>query len=181
MARNWVLFPKKISLDDFFSAYGTEDQCFDALYRWRWPNGFVCPHCGHDRCCQLSTRKLQQCNRCHRQTSVTAGTIFAATKLPLTMWFQAMYLMTQDKKCVSARRLCHRLGISYNAAWRIKDKLKQVMTERETACTLSVVGSNSTIPISGVNDAGASAVVARSARHGSSPPSRSVKRDSRCG
>ena len=76
MARNPVQFQKGISLNEFLSLYGTEDQCFDALYRWRWPNGFVCPHCGHDRHCQLTSRKLQQCNRCHRQTSITAGTIF---------------------------------------------------------------------------------------------------------
>ena len=96
MARNPVQFQKGISLNAFLSLYGTEDQCFDALYQWRWPNGFVCPHCGHDRCCQLNSRKLQQCNRCHRQTSITAGTIFDSTKLPLTVWFQAIYLITQD-------------------------------------------------------------------------------------
>ena len=88
--RSPVQFQKGISLSALLSLYGTEDQCFDALYRWRWPNGFVCPHCGHHRCCQLNTRKLQQCNRCHRQTSITAGTIFEATKLPLTVWFQAI-------------------------------------------------------------------------------------------
>ena len=76
MARNPVQFQKGISLTEFLSLYGTVDQCFDALYQWRWPNGFLCPHCGHDRCCQLNSRKLQQCNRCHRQTSITAGTIF---------------------------------------------------------------------------------------------------------
>ena len=81
MARNPVQFQKGISLNAFLSLYGTEDQCFDALYQWRWPNGFLCPHCGHDRCCQLNSRKLQQCNRCHRQTSITAGTIFDSTKL----------------------------------------------------------------------------------------------------
>ena len=71
MARNPVQLPQKgISLNAFLSLYGTEDQCFDALYQWRWPNGFLCPHCGHDRCCQLNSRKLQQCNRCHRQTSI---------------------------------------------------------------------------------------------------------------
>ena len=63
MARNPVQFQKGISLNAFLSLYGTEDQCFDALYQWRWPNGFLCPHCGHDRCCQLNSRKLQQCNR----------------------------------------------------------------------------------------------------------------------
>ena len=49
MACNPIQFQKGISLNEFLSLYGTEDQCFDALYRWRWPNGFVCPHCGHDR------------------------------------------------------------------------------------------------------------------------------------
>ena len=73
MARNPVQFQKGISLTEFLSLYGTEDQCFDALYQWRWPNGFLCPHCSHDRCCQLNSRKLQQCNRCHRQTSIRAG------------------------------------------------------------------------------------------------------------
>ena len=131
MARNPVQFQKGISLTEFLSLYGTVDQCFDALYQWRWPNGFLCPHCGHDRCCQLNSRKLQQCNRCHRQTSITAGTIFDSTKLALTLWFQAIYLMTQDKKGVSAMKLHRHLGISYNAAWRMRHKLMQVMMERD--------------------------------------------------
>ena len=133
MARNPVQFQKGISLNEFLSLYGTEQQCFDALYRWRWPNGFVCPNCGHDRGCQLTTHKLQQCYRCHRQTSITAGTIFEATKLPLTVWFQALYLMTQDKKGCSAMKLHRHLGISYNAAWRMRHKLMQVMMERDRA------------------------------------------------
>ena len=137
MAHNPVQFQKGISLSVFLSLYGTEDQCFDALYQWRWPNGFLCPHCGHDRCCQLNSRKLQQCNRCHRQTSITAGTIFDSTKLALTVWFQAIYLMTQDKKGVSAMKLHRHLGISYNAAWRIRHKLMQVMMERDREHPLS--------------------------------------------
>ena len=67
-----------------------------ALYHWRWPIGFVCPNCGHDRGCQLTTHKLQQCYRCNRQTSITAGTIFEATKLPLTVWFQGIYRGTAN-------------------------------------------------------------------------------------
>ena len=90
MARNKVQFQKGVSLNDFIKQYGSEAQCFDALYAWRWPKGFQCPACGHDKCCQLTNRKLQQCNRCNRQTSLTAGTIFESTKLPLTLWFQAM-------------------------------------------------------------------------------------------
>jgi transposase-like protein len=131
MARNKVQFQKGVSLTEFLSQYGTEEQCFNALYAWRWPEGFVCPNCNHDKSCQLTSRKLQQCNRCHQQTSLTAGTIFESTKLPLTLWFQGIYLITQDKKGVSAMQLHRQLGISYNAAWRMKHKLMQVMMERE--------------------------------------------------
>ena len=77
-----------------------------------WPSGFVCPNCGHNRCCQLTTHKLQQCYHCNRQASTTAGTIFEAAKLLLTVWFQGIYFMTQDKKGCSAMKLHRQLGIS---------------------------------------------------------------------
>lgn len=137
MARNKVQFQKGVSLNEFIKDYGTEELCFAALYAWRWPEGFKCPSCGHDKCCQLSVRKLQQCNRCHSQTSVTAGTVFESTKLPLTLWFQGIYLMTQNKKGISAMKLHRDLGISYNAAWRMKHKLMQVMMERDHVKKLS--------------------------------------------
>lgn len=137
MARNKVQFQKGFSLTEFLKDYGIEEQCFEALCAWRWPEGFLCPQCGHTQCCQLSVRKLRQCNRCHRQTSVTAGTIFASSKLPLTTWFLAIYFMTQDKKGISAMELRRHLGISYNATWRLKQKLMQVMFERDQQCKLS--------------------------------------------
>ncbi len=137
MARNKVQFQKGISLNTFLQQYGTEDQCFDALYQWRWPDVFQCPHCGHNRYCQLSNHKLQQCNRCHHQTSITAGAIFESTKLPLTIWFLAIYLITQSKKGISAMQLHRQLGISYNAVWRLKHKLMQVMLERNQEHKLS--------------------------------------------
>jgi transposase-like protein len=137
VARNKVQFQKGVSLNEFIKQYGTEEQCFDALYALRWPEGFECPSCGHSKSCRLTTRKLQQCNRCHHQTSLTAGTIFASTKLPLSLWFQGIFLITQDKKGVSAMKLHRCLGISYNAAWRMKHKLMQVMMERDSDKKLS--------------------------------------------
>lgn len=131
MARNKVQFQKGMSLKGFIEKYGTEGKCFAALYEWRWPTGFACPHCGHTKSCQIAERKMRQCNRCHHQTSLTAGTIFEATKLPLTTWFQGIYFITQEKKGVSAMELHRLLGISYNAAWRMKQKLMQVMMERD--------------------------------------------------
>ena len=129
-----------LSVNRFLEQYGDENQCVDALYRWRWPHGFRCPHCGHDRCCQLTLRKLQQCNRCRRQTSVTAGTVFDSTKLPLTSWFLAMYLMSQGRQGASAMTLHRHLGISYNAAWRMKRKLKQMMAR--STLPIALAGSD---------------------------------------
>jgi hypothetical protein len=137
MAQNKVQFQKGVSVTDCISFYGTEEQCFKALFDWRWPEGFVCPKCGSNKSCQLTTRKLQQCNNCRHQTSLTAGTIFESTKLPLTQWFLGIYFITQDKKCISSLELMRRLGISYKAAWRMKLKLMQVMMERDQAKTLS--------------------------------------------
>ena len=131
MARNQTQFQKGLSLTQFLSEYGTEEQCYHALYRWRWPNGFICPQCGHTGCCEISTRPLYQCSRCHHQTSVISGTIFAATKLPLRTWFLGIYLVTQPKNGISALELMRQLGITYNAAWRMKHKLMQVMKERD--------------------------------------------------
>ena len=137
MKRNPVQFQKDLSLDAFLEHYGDEDKCFEALFNLRWPNGFACPSCGHRKSCHLNTRKLRQCYRCHRQTSLTAGTIFESSKLPLTIWFQAIYLLTQTKKGISAMQLHRQLGISYNAAWRMKHKLMQVTLKRSDKQRLS--------------------------------------------
>jgi len=105
MARNKIQFQKGISLNEFMQQYGSEEHCFEALYAWRWPKGFECPVCGHNKHCEVSARRLQQCHRCHHQTSIIAGTIFESSKLPLTTWFQGIYLLTQDKKGLSAMPL----------------------------------------------------------------------------
>ncbi len=137
MARNQVQFQKGLSLPRFLKQYGTEMQCHSALFHWRWPSGFVCPHCGHTGHCEISGRSVYQCHRCHRQTSVTSGTIFEYTKLPLTTWFLGIYLLTQPKNGISALELKRQLGIGYNAAWRLKHKLLQVMKERDDSKPLS--------------------------------------------
>src|SRR6478735_5762165 len=82
MARNKVQFQKGLSEAQFAVLYGTEDQCREAVMRWRWPSGFVCPVCAGEHHSLIKTRALYQCTACRRQTSVIAGTIFAATKVP---------------------------------------------------------------------------------------------------
>lgn len=129
MAKNQIQFQRGFSLTEFFSKYGTEKQCRDTLFRFRWPQGFRCQQCGHHGYCEISSRKVYQCNRCHFQTSVTSNTIFAATKLPLKTWFLGIYLITQSKDGISSLNLARTLGISANAALRMKHKLQQVMKE----------------------------------------------------
>lgn len=130
MSKNMVQFQRGLSLKDFLAQYGTEAKCERALFAWRWPDGFVCPECGYRGACLLG-RGLHQCHRCHRQTSLTAGTLFASTKLPLTKWLLAIYLVTQAKNGISGLELSRQIGVSCNTAWLIKQKLMQAMLERE--------------------------------------------------
>jgi len=132
MARNKVQFQKGLSESGFEAAYGSEEQCHAALVAWRWPEGFECPDCGGKAHCVVKrgARKLFQCDACRKQTSVRAGTIFASSKLPLRLWFKAMYHLTQSKQGMSGLELSRRLGVTYNAAWKLKHKLAQVMLER---------------------------------------------------
>jgi len=139
MSKNKVQFQKGYSLVDFIKDYGTEEQCSQALFKWRWPNGFCCPDCGSGRYTVIKTRSLYQCSKCHHQTSVTSGTIFDSTKLALTTWFMAIHLITQAKTGLSALALKRQIGVSYNTAWSMKQKIMQVMKERDDSKPLSGV------------------------------------------
>ena len=118
-------------------AVGSEEQCRKALVRLRWPHGFVCPACGHRDHCELAGRGLFHCNRCKRQTSPTAGTIFHATKLPLRLWFAAIHLIVTAKSVVSSVELARRLGVRQPTAWAMKYKIMAVMARREGETRLS--------------------------------------------
>ncbi|MDO9713564.1 IS1595 family transposase, partial [Paracraurococcus lichenis] len=131
MARNSVQFQKGLSEAEFERQYGTEQACRDALFRWRWPEGFECPACGERRHSAIKSRQLFQCSACRRQTSLTAGTIFAATKVTLRTWFRAIYHVTHTKQGISSIELGRRLGVTQTTAWTIKHKLGQVMLERD--------------------------------------------------
>jgi transposase-like protein/ribosomal protein L37AE/L43A len=135
MARNKVQFQKGMSEAQFDELYGSEALCHAALVQWRWPDGFECPDCaGRGHCIvRRGARALYQCNACRKQTSVKAATIFASSKLPLRIWFRAMYLVTQSKQGISSIELGRRLGVTQTTAWTLKHKLAQVMIERNAA------------------------------------------------
>jgi transposase-like protein len=139
MAMNRIQFQRGLLMAEFVNRYGCEAQCEAELETMRWPDGFRCPDCGHEGHSVFNRDGLKywQCRACHSQTSLKSGTVFQATKLPLTRWFLAMHLLTQSKNNVSALELMRHLGVCYRTAWRLKHKLIQVMAEREAQRVLS--------------------------------------------
>ncbi|MFZ4791844.1 MAG: IS1595 family transposase [Candidatus Competibacteraceae bacterium] len=138
MPMNRIQFQAGLSLPAFLQQFGTETQCETALESARWPEGFRCPHCGEASHYVLRKRgrKTFQCQNCRAQTSLIAGTLFQGTHLALTVWFLAIYLISQAKTGLSALALKRHLGVSYPTAWLIQHKLMQTMTERDAQYTL---------------------------------------------
>ena len=115
------------TLQEFDDWFATEDNCANYLMRLRWPQGFSCPGCG-SQTSWLTARNLLHCKQCHRQTSVTAGTVFEGTRKPLRVWFQAIWYLTNQILCVSALGLQRVLGLgSYQTAWTWLHKMRLAM------------------------------------------------------
>jgi hypothetical protein len=133
MPQNPIQFQHGMSMNELIAAYGTEAQCEAALQQARWPDGFVCPECGARAHCTFvaDRRRYWQCACCRAQSTLRSGTLFHASRLPLVTWFQAIYLVTQNKSCISALSLKRYLGVCYRTAWRLKHKLLEAMAERE--------------------------------------------------
>jgi ISXO2 transposase-like protein/transposase-like zinc ribbon protein len=120
-------FPR--SLTEFQQRFAEEAACVRYLFAARWPEGFVCPGCGTSKAWELQTKAWTwECAGCGKQTSVTAGTIMHHSKLPLTAWFWAAYLMATHSNGISALQLQRQLGFgSYKTAWLICAKLRRSM------------------------------------------------------
>jgi transposase-like protein len=101
--------------------------CREYLFALRWPDGFVCPRCGGRNAWRMR-RALWLCRRCRHQTSVTAGTVFQATHIPLATWFRAIWQVTSQTSGISALGLQRVLGLgSYKTAWAMLHKLRRAM------------------------------------------------------
>ena len=122
-----------VSLRAFQLAFPDEEACARYLTACRWPDGFRCPRCGNDRAYLLTSHRRWQCAapKCRHQTSLTSGTILERSKVPLTTWFWAAYLVTTDKRGVSASHIERQLDLSYDAAWLLLHKLRRAMVVRD--------------------------------------------------
>lgn len=107
--------------------FSTDEECRAYLFTLRWPDGFVCPRCGGRQAWAMH-RGLWLCRTCRHQASVTAGTIFQDSRLPLTLWFRAIWYVTSQKNGVSALGVQRVLGLgSYQTAWAWLHKLRRAM------------------------------------------------------
>lgn len=116
-----------LSVPRFRKRFGTVEQCADHLARTRWPKGFVCPRCAGRTVSYLSRRRLWQCSTCRYQVSLTAGTIFHKSRIPLDKWFWAIYRLAHDKKGCSALLLSKEIDVCYPTAWLMAHKIRNAM------------------------------------------------------
>jgi transposase-like protein len=110
-----------------------EDKAREALEATRWPDGPVCPHCGTigDRIALVAGKKhrpgLYYCNECEGTFTVTVGTVFERSKIPLSKWWLAVYLLNSSKKGFSAHQLHRTLQVTYKTAWFMMHRIREAM------------------------------------------------------
>jgi transposase-like protein len=121
-----------MNLVDVNNRYSTEDKCREQLKRLRWPEGVTCPRCKSKTISRLFTQSKFECSDCCYQFSVTAGTVFNDSHLPLTQWFLATLLLCESKKGMSACQIQRTLGIgSYKTAWYLCHRIRHAMAQTE--------------------------------------------------
>lgn len=118
---------KPASLIDLVHRFHSEEVCRDYLEKLRWPDGVCCTRCGSCSVSEITTRDQFDCNDCRFRFSVTSGTIFDNTKLPLWKWFAAILLMIEGKKGVSANQMKRTLGVTYKTAWYLCHRIREAM------------------------------------------------------
>ena len=132
-----------IKLAEYFA---DEEKAIGFLEAVRWPNGPVCPKCGHGKAYHLQTkpgtktrgrRKLWKCAKCREQFSVMVGTVFEDSHIPLNKWLAAFYMMCSGKKGVSAKQIERSLGITYKSAWFLSHRIREAMAQEPLKGKLS--------------------------------------------
>ena len=115
-------------------AFTDDDVAREAIEALMWPNGPVCPHCG----CTGKIGKIEgksarpglyYCGDCKKQFTVTVGTIFERSKVPLSKWWMAIHLMASSKKGMSAHQLHRMLGVAYQTAWFMEHRIREAMRD----------------------------------------------------
>ncbi len=119
--------------------FHSEEKCRAYLEALRWPDGVRCPRCQGDKVSRIQARGQYDCDSCRYQFSVTAGTIFHDSHLPLTKWFITIYLMGESKKSMSANQIKRTLRISYKTAWYLCHRIRAALKDANTSLLKGIV------------------------------------------
>ncbi|HET9743552.1 MAG TPA: IS1595 family transposase [Terriglobales bacterium] len=120
-----------MTLLDLNRLFNTDDKCREILTKLRWPKGVECPRCKSADILWIQSRKQFDCRECEYQFSVTSGTIFNDSHLPLQTWFTAVLLLVEARKGFSANQMKRTIGVSYKTAWYLCHRIRAAMREME--------------------------------------------------
>lgn len=118
----------KYTIKNLRNDFPNDEACLDFIFKNRWPKGLTCPNCKSKDFYHVKGRKSYAC-KCGYQVSPTEGTIFHKSSTPLTLWFHAIFLMSQSKNGVAAKELERQLGVTYKCAWRMARQIRLLMTD----------------------------------------------------
>ena len=119
------------NLQDFDKAFPDEKACVDHFRAVRWPDGLSCVHCGSMERVYTLNGGTHKCGDCRKKFTVRNGSIFEDSKLPLRLWFKAIFLMTSHKKGISSHQLARDLGITQKAAWFVLHRIREATLTKE--------------------------------------------------
>jgi transposase-like protein len=134
----------EINLVTLVEKFNSEDACRSYLEELRWPDGVRCPRCESEKIARLQKRNQFECSDCRYQFSVTSGTIFHDSHLPLWKWFAAIYLIGEAKKGISANQLKRTLGVSYKTAWYLCHRIRAAMSGEGAPMLYGIVEADET-------------------------------------
>lgn len=118
---------KSLSLFDFQKKFPDDDACFKYLVNLKWPNGFICPKCGHDKYCKGMKKHDRQCTKCRISFSPTMDTLFHQVKFPLLKAFYIVYYVSTSKKGISSTELSRKLELRQKTCWLFRQKVQKAM------------------------------------------------------
>jgi transposase-like protein/ribosomal protein L37AE/L43A len=115
----------------FQKEFDTEGKCREYLEQQRWNGTPACPFCGSINVCRFKNGKIFKCREkgCRNKFSVTVGTIYENTKIPLTKWFLATYILAVHSKGISSLQLATWLGVTQKTAWHLNHRIRQMLTD----------------------------------------------------
>lgn len=136
-----------MNLMQLMKDFDTDKECREALEDLRWPQGVQCPRCEGNKIYRAEFQKARQqfdCASCGYQFSVTVGTIFQDSKLPLPTWFAATFLICEARKGISSNQLKRTLGVSYKTAWYLSHRIRAAMKDESAPLLTGAIEADET-------------------------------------